>query len=323
MRGHRQLALRATIFLFLAHIAWAEEPSHRVGFLTITEAPVAENAFIDELRDRGYVVGRNLQLDFRYTHGETESIPALINELVALHPEIIVANGPPNIIAVHSSAPAIPLVFMGIGDPVAVGLVQSLAHPGGNVTGFATTVPEGFAAKQLQLLKAAVPTAQRIAILFNPTNPAHQLEKPKLPETARRLAIELLPVEASKPEQIEGAFETAHTKGADAIFIAGDPLVVRESKKVVDLANKYRLPSINPFRNLVVQGALMSYGPDPLDVVRGGAAYVDKILKGAKPAELPVTQPSRYNLVINMKTAKALGLTIPPDMVAQAAELIQ
>src|SRR5215469_11609498 len=153
MRGHRQLVLSAAIFLCFAQNAWAQELVHRVGFLAITEVPEVQNAFIDGLRERGYVVGRNLQLDFRYTQGETERIPGLINELVALHPEIIVANGPPNAIAVRNAALAIPLVFIGTSDPVAIGLVQSLAHPGGNVTGYALAVPEEFVAKQLQLLK--------------------------------------------------------------------------------------------------------------------------------------------------------------------------
>jgi putative ABC transport system substrate-binding protein len=305
------------------HNAWAQEPVHRVGFLASTEVPELQNAFIDGLRERGYVVGRNLQLDFRYTQGEAERIPALINELVSLHPEIIVASGPPNAIAVRNAAPATPVVFIGISDPVAIGLVQSLAHPGGNVTGSALAVPEQFVAKQLQLLKTVVPTARRIAVLANPTNPMHQRDLAKFPDTARRLAIELLPVEASNPEQIEEAFETAHAKGVDAIHVFGDPLVSRESQKVVDLANKYRLPSSYLFRAAVVQGGLMSYGPNPIEYWRGGAVYVDKILKGAKPGELPVAQPIRFDLTINLKTATALGLTIPPDVLAQATELIE
>jgi putative ABC transport system substrate-binding protein len=275
------------------------------------------------MRERGYVVGRNLQLDVRYTQAEAERIPTLINELVLLHPEIIVALGPPNAIAVHNAVPAIPLVFIGISDPVAVGLVESLAHPGGNVTGFASAVPEGFTAKQLQLLKAVVPTAQRIAVLINPTTQTHQRERTKLPDYARQLALELFPVEASKPEQLEAAFETAHTNGADAIHVWGDPLVGREGQKIADLAIKYRLPSMYFFRETVAQGGLMSYGPNMFENWRGSATYVDKILKGANPGELPVAQSTRYNLVINLRTEKALGLTIPPDLLAQAAELIE
>nr|UXE45998.1 hypothetical protein Hi04_10k_c5482_00044 [uncultured bacterium] len=323
MRRHRQLALITAMFLSFAHIAWAQEPVHRVGFLTGTEEPVAENAFIDELSERGYVMGRNLQLDFRHTQGEAERISVLVNELVALRPEIIVAATSSAAVAVHNAAPAIPLVFIMVSDPAGVGLVQSLSHPGGNVTGSASAVPEDFTSKELQLLKAVVPTAQRIAILVNPKNPVHQLELTKLPETARRLAIELFSVEAGKPEQLGGAFETAHAKGADAILVFGDPLVGRESQNIADLANKYRLPSMYFFSSLVKRGALMSYGPNALDQWRGGAAYVDKILKGAKPGELPVAQPTRYDLVINLKTAKALGLTVPPDVLAQASELIE
>ena len=191
------------------------------------------------------------------------------------------------------------------------------------MTGFATAFPEEFIAKQLQLLKTVVPTVQKIAVLVNSTNQIHQREQVKFPETARRLAIELFPVEASKVEQLAGAFETAHAKGANAIDVLGDPLFGSVGQRVVDLANKYRLPSMYLFRAAVVQGGLMSYGPNQLEVWRGGADYVDKILKGAKPGELPVAQATRFDLTINLKTAEALGLTVPPDVLAQAAELIE
>ena len=319
----RRLTLIVAGLIVGAVSAQAQETVHRIGFFANAEYPELEHAFLDGLRDAGYLAGRNLQIEFRYTQGEPERIPPLLTELVALHPEIIVAIGPPNAIAVRNSAPAIPLVFIAVADPVAVGLVQSLAHPGGNVTGFATLVPEDFVAKQLQLLKAAVPTASRIAILVNPTNQIHQREQTKFSETTRRLGIELFPVEARKLDQLGTAFEAAHMKRADAIHVFGDPLFNREGPRIVELAMRYRLPSSYLYRANVVQGGLIAYGSNPLDYYRGAAPYVDKILKGAKPGDLPVAQPTRFDLTINLKTARELGIPIPPDLLAQAAETIE
>jgi putative tryptophan/tyrosine transport system substrate-binding protein len=196
----------------LALFAWdaAAEPIHRLGVLAAS--PENTQALLEELRERGYVVGGNLQIEYRYSQGRNEQIPGIVAELLAFGPEVIVANGTPNAVAVHAGAPTIPLVFVAVGDPVAVGLVESLAHPSGNVTGFSTVVPEGFVGKQLQFLKALVPKALRIAVLINPTNPVHRPEFPRLPEIGRLLGVELVVVEASKPEQLETAFEAAHTR---------------------------------------------------------------------------------------------------------------
>jgi putative ABC transport system substrate-binding protein len=200
-------------------------------------------------------VGRNLQVEYRYSQSRTEQIPALAAELVAFGPEVIVAFNPQNVVAVHAAAPTIPLVFVNVADPVALGLVESLAHPGGNVTGFATLVPEGFVGKQLQLLKALVPQASRIAVLINPTNPMHRRELPKLPEFGRPLGVELVVVEASTPDQLETAFETAHTQGADAIHVFGDALTFIHLPKVVGLAARYKLPAMYLWRQSVLDGA--------------------------------------------------------------------
>ena len=288
-----------------------------------TESPEQTQALLEGLRERGYVAGRNLQIEYRYSQGRTEQIPALVAELVAFGPEVIVAAGPQNVVAVHSAAPAIPLVFVAVADPVAVGLVESLAHPGGNVTGFATLVPEGFVGKQLQFLKAIIPEATRIAVLINPTNPIHQQEKAKLPEFGRSLGAELLVVEASKPDQFETAFEAARAHGAQGIHVFGDPLVNVHSAKVVALAARYQLPAMYLNRQNVLDGGLMSYGPNTVDFRRRAGAYVDKILKGEKPGDLPVEQPTRFDLIVNLKTAAALGITIPPSILAQAEEVIE
>jgi putative ABC transport system substrate-binding protein len=300
-----------------------QQPVHRIGVLTVTENPEMMQAWLEGLRERGYVVGRNLQIKYRYSQGRTEQIPALVAELVALGPEVIVANAPPYAVAVHAAAPTVPLVFIAVADPVALGLVESLAHPGGNVTGFATLVPEGFVGKQLQFLKAILPQASRIAVLINPTTPTHRLELPRLAEIGRRLGVELIVVEASKPDQIETAFETAHTQGAEAIHVRGDPLVFTHLANVIGLAARYQLPAMYLERRYVLDGGLMSYGANQADNWRGAASYVDKILKGEKPGDLPVQQPTRYYLTVNLKTAAALGITVPPLILAQADEVIE
>jgi putative tryptophan/tyrosine transport system substrate-binding protein len=323
MRRHRALAvIAASLILFGSH-AWGQQPVHRVGVLSIAENPEVKQAWHESLRELGYVVGRNLQIEYRYSQGRSEQIPALVAELVAFGPEVILAVTTPNAVAVKTAAPTIPLVFVNVGDPVAVGLVENLAHPGGNVTGFATTVPEGFVGKQLQLLKAIVPQSSRIAVLLNPTNPVHPPELPKLPEIGRLLEVELFVVEASKPDQFETAFETAHTQGAAAIHVLGDPLFLIQRAKVVGLAARYRMPAmyLNPL--FVQDGGLMSYGPNMVGLWHRAAAYVDKILKGERPGDLPVQQPTRFDLTVNLKTAAALGVTVPPSILAQAEEVIE
>jgi putative tryptophan/tyrosine transport system substrate-binding protein len=323
MRRHRALAVIAASLVLFASQAGGQQPVHRVGVLAPEETPEMMQAWLEGLGERGYVVGRNLQIEYRYSQAQTERIPALVAELIAFGPKVIVAATTPSAVAVHGAAPTIPLVFVNVGDPVAVGLVESLAHPGGNVTGFANVVPEGFAGKQLEFLKALVPQASRIAVLINPTNPLHPRELPKLPEIGRLLGVELVVVEASKLDQFETAFQTAHAKGAEAIYVLGDPLPVIHSAKVVGLAARYQLPAmyLNP-RN-VRDGGLMSYGPNRVNFWRRAAAYVDKILKGEKPGDLPVEQPTRFDLIVNLKTAAELGITVPPSILAQADEVIE
>jgi putative ABC transport system substrate-binding protein len=323
MSPHRALAVIAASLILLTSQAGGQQPVHRIGVLSVIENPEMMQAWLEGLRERGYVVGRNLQIEYRYSQGQTERIPALVAELVAFGPEVIVALGPQNVVAVHSAAPTIPLVFIAVADPVALGLVESLAHPGGNVTGFASVVPEHFIGKQLQLLKAVVPQASRIAVLINPTSPSHPRELPKLPEFGRQLGVELVVVEASKPEQLEAAFETARMQAAEAIHVLGDPLTFRHSAKVVGLAARYQLPAMYLDRRNVLDGGLMSYGPNPLGLWRRAGIYVDKILKGERPGDLPVEQPTRFDLIVNLKTATALGITVPPAILAQAEEVIE
>jgi putative tryptophan/tyrosine transport system substrate-binding protein len=323
MRWHRALAVIAASLILFASQAGGQQPVHRVGVLANTETPEEMQAWLEGLREHGYVGGRNLQIEYRYSRAQSERIPALVAELVALGPEVIVTVGPQQTVAVHAAAPTIPLVFLFVADPVALGLVESLAHPGGNVTGFATVVPEGFTGKQLQLLKELVPQASRIAVLLNPENPMTQRFRPDLPEIGRQVGVALVVVEASQPEQLETAFETAHTQGAEAIHVWGDPLTTRHSAKVVGLAARYRLPAMYLSRPSVVDGGLISYGPDFVDFWRRAAGYVDKILKGEKPGDLPVEQPTRFDLIVNLKTAAELGITVPSSILALADEVIE
>ena len=323
MTRHRTLVVIAASLILFASQARGQQPGHRIGVLANTQDPEMTQAFVEGLRERGYVVGQNLQIEYRYSQGRTEGIPALVAELVALGPEVIVAAAPPNAVAVHATAPTIPLVFISVADPVALGLVESLARPGGNVTGFATLVSEGFAGKQLQLLKELVPRASRIAVLINPANPMHQRDQAKLSEFGRQLEVELVIVEASTPDQFETAFEAARKLGAEGIHVFGDPLTFVYSAKIVGLAARYQLPAIYLIRRNVLDGGLMSYGPNTVDFRRRAGAYVGRILNGERPGDLPVEQPTRFDLTVNLKTAAALGITVPPSILAKADEVIE
>ena len=292
-------------------------------FFEVMEVPESKAALLEGLRECGYIVGQNLQIEYRYSQAQNEKIPELVGELVAFAPEVIVAITPQNVVAVHTAAPTTPLVFISVADPVALGLTQSLAHPSGNATGFATIVPEDFTGRQLQFLKDLIPQASRIAVLANSTNPMHQRERAKLPEIARALGAELVVVEASGPDQLETAFETAHTQGAQGIHVWGDALTFRNSAKVVALAAHYRIPAIYLSRQNALDGGLISYGPNLTDFWRRAGGYVDKILKGEKPGDLPVQQPNKFDLIVNLKTAAALGITVPPSILALADEVIE
>jgi putative ABC transport system substrate-binding protein len=275
------------------------------------------------LQDRGWIVGRNLLIEYRYYQGLSERIPAPAAELAVLGLALIVVGTSEPALAVHAAAPTTPLVFASISDPVKIGLVESLAHPGGSVTGVTTSVPEGFNGKQLQLLKELVPQASRMAVLINPKNPLHERGLAELPEIGKLLDVSLVVIEASGPDQFEAAFDAAGKQGADAIQVWGDPLIVTHSAEIVALAARYRLPAGYLFRQSVLDGGLLSLGPDQAERWRCVGVYVDKILKGERPADLPVEQPTGYHLAVNLKTATALGITVPPLILSQANEVIE
>jgi len=321
-RHHSLVVIVASLILFASQ-AGTQESMHRVAVLANMWFPELLQGWLEGLREHGYVDGQNLQIEYRDFQGRADRIPALLAELIAFRPEIIVTGTSVSALAIREAAPAIPLVFVGLGDPVGLGLAESLSHPGGNATGTSGLVPERFIGKELQLLKEFVPQASRMAVLINPTMAAHRLELPKLLEFERQLGVELITVEASTPDQFEAAFETAHKQGAEAIQVLDGPLPSAHSVEVVGLAQRYRLPASYLARQYVLKGGLMSYGPSDTDKYRRAGAYIDKILKGEKPGDLPVEQPTRFQLIVNLNTAKALGVRVPPSILAQADEVIE
>ena len=264
------------------------------------------------LREKGWIEGKNLIIEYRYAQSQ-DRLPASAAELVALSPDLLLAGNPQTAVALKSATANIPIVFVGVADPVGIGLVQSLSRPGGNITGLAT-LPGDFTAKMIETLREIVPTASKIAILVNPGNAIHRLIVAELPQTARKLGVALPIVEATTAEELDIAFASAAAQHADAIIPFSDPLTVSNAPRVTALAAEHRLPALYLFRPFATNGGLISYGPDLADLFRRSGGYVDKILKGIKPSDLPVEQPTKFELVINMKTAKALGLTVPTSL---------
>ena len=274
------------------------------------------------LRERGYVEGSNLAIEWRTAEGKTERFDDLAAELVRLKVDVIVAIVPGATLAAKRSTASIPIVMVNTPDPVQLGLVVSLGRPGGNVTG-TTTLSADLSSKQLELLKEAVPRVKRIAVLWNPDNSWHPLAVKGAEAAARSLAVELQVLGARGPEEFDRAFEAMTRKGAGATLVLADPLSVFHRTRLADLAAKHRLPAMYGTRTYVEAGGLMSYWAHEADLYQRVANYVDRILKGARPADLPVEQPTKFDLIINLKTAKALGLTIPPSLLGRADELIQ
>jgi len=269
------------------------------------------------------VDGRNIVVEYRWAEGKFERLPDLAAGLARLPVEVIVAEYTQASLAAKAVTPTIPIIMVGVADPVGVGLVASLARPGGNTTGTSSMAVE-VAGKQLALLKETVPNASPVAVLWNPANHAFQTLQVKEAEVAARaLAVPLLFQGARNPDEFEGAFSAMTRERVGAAQVLADPLFYTNPRRIVDLAARSRLPAVYGARDCVDAGGLMAYGPSYTDIPRRAAFYVDRIFKGAKPADLPVEQPTKFELVINLKTAKALGLTIPPAVLARADEVIQ
>jgi putative ABC transport system substrate-binding protein len=314
------------LFSPLAAAAQQAAKVPRIGYLhpNLAASPHLE-AFRQGLRDFGYVEGRNVVIEYRDAEGKFERLPALAAELVALKVDVIVASGTLAALAAKHATSSIPIVFPTVGDPVTDGLVISLARPGGNVTGLSNLTPE-LVGKCLELLKEAIPGVSQVAILWQPTGFVERTRKDvrKGAEVAgRALGMRLQFVEARGPEDFDRAFSDIARPRASAVIVVTTAMFVQERRRLVDLAAKVRLPAVYGSRESVDAGGLISYGPNLADSFRRAATYVDKILKGAKPADLPVEQPTKFELVINLKTAKALGLTIPPALLARADHVVE
>jgi putative ABC transport system substrate-binding protein len=303
----------------------------RIGYLATNQlaafSPHPHEAFRQGLRDLGYVEGRNVVIEYREGGGKLERLPALAAELVALKVDVVVTGGgTPAALAAKQATGILPIVIIAVGDPVKSGLVTSLARPGGNVTGLSMLGTAELVGKRLELLTQAVPGVTRVAVLRHPGFVSERADKDILKATdaaARALGVRLQVVEARGPADIDKAFADMTRARAGALAVTGSPMFTTERRRLVDLAAKNRLPAVYESREDVDAGGLMSYGPNRADMFRRAATYVDKILKGAKPADLPVEQPTKFELVINLKTAKALGLTIPQSLLGRADEIIQ
>jgi putative ABC transport system substrate-binding protein len=328
-------ALR-TVGLLIALVVWllaasvssqAQQPKRvpKIGFLVpspLSTDAIFVESFRDGLRELGYREGQSIDIELRTAEGKPERLPALTAELARLKVDIIVTSGQPAIRAAMEATSTIPIVMAISGDAVGTGLVASLARPGGNLTGLSILAPE-LTGKRLQLLKETVPRISRVAVLWNPTNPDSQLNWKAAQTAGQVLGLALQSLEVRDPSGFEAAFATMKREHADGLYVLGDPLTVGNRVRIVELAVKQRMPGIYFWRQFVDAGGLMSYGPSFGDMFRRAATYVDKILKGAKPADLPVEQPTRFELVINLKTAKALRLTIPQSILVRADQVIQ
>jgi len=320
--------LVAAAVLTFGVIAEAQQPGkiYRIGLLDPTTAAGSRwEALRQELSKLGWIEGKNIAFEYRFSEGKTENLPELAAELVRLKVDLIVISGTPTALAAKNATTAIPIVMSGAADPVGLGLVASLARPGGNVTGYSTLSPE-LNTKRLEILKDAVPKLVRVGLLRRPpgANPGQDLQLKELRLAAQALKLKLEEIDTQLDATgLESAFQTAKQKQVGAIMPTAIRVFSAARKPIVELAGKYRLPAIYPNKVYVDEGGLMSYSEDVADQLRWSAGYVDKILKGAKPADLPVQQATKFELVINMKAAKQIGLTIPPRVLERANQVIR
>jgi putative tryptophan/tyrosine transport system substrate-binding protein len=326
----RTIALLITLALGLLVAPLAATARPAGGAVTIgylgNSSPSLEpdlvEAFREGLRQLGYVEGQNLIIRYVWAEGQQERYADLARELVQLQPDIILTAGTPGTLAAMHATPSIPIVTAIAGEPIAAGLVASLSRPGGNVTGLTTLAAE-LEGKRLELFKQAVPTLSRVVALLNPANPFTTIGWKATQPAAEALGLTLQPVEARGPHDLDHAFATIKEVRPDGLIIIPDRFLLTYRASIVHFMAEHRLPGMFPFRDFVQEGGLLAYGPDYTHLYRRAATYVDKILKGAKPADLPVELPTKFELLINLKTAQALSLTIPPILLFQATEVIR
>jgi len=311
----------------LSFSAQAQQPENipRIGYLEAVSpsiSAVRSEAFRQGLRELGYVEGKNIVTEYRYAEGKRDRLPALAAELVRLKVDVIVTAGASATRAAKKATSTIPIVMAQDSDPVGKGVVASLARPGGNITGLSTLAPE-ISGKQLELLKEIIPKLSRVAVLGTSTRPGNAQTLREVELAAGAFKVEVRYLDVLDPKKIETAFGAARKERADAVLVLAGRILISHRTQVVELAVKSRLPAIYPFPVYVEAGGLMSYGVRRSDLFRRAATYVDKILKGANPGELPIEQPTKFQLVINLKTAKALGITIPPSILFRADKVIK
>jgi len=297
----------------------------RVGYLfsfTQTEGRHLWEACRQGLRELGYVEGQNIVVEPRWAEGRHERLPSLAEDLVHRRVDIIVTAATPASRAAHAATRTIPIVIVAVGEPVKAGLAASLARPGGNVTGLSLLTPE-LSGKRLELLREAVPKIARVGVLKNPDNPVSAIFLEETQAAARNLGIELRSSDAQNLEQIEHAFNQAAARGDDGVIVFDDPVLWSHRAKFVELAAARKLPTMYGYRDFVDGGGLMSYGPDRPDQYRRTAIFVDKIIKGAKPADLPIERPTKFELIFNRKAARALGLEVPTSLLLRADEIVE
>jgi len=301
------------------------EKAVRIGILQSGSAASQARrieAFREALRDLGYVEGRNIILEYQFAEGKFERLPALAGELVLRNIDVFVTTGTPATLAARQASSIIPIVMANVGEAVGTGLVASLARPGGNITGTSYLFGD-LVSKRLEMLKEVLPKATEVAVLWNPTNPAHQQGLNGLDVAAGSSKIRLHLVGARDPSDFEGAFSAILVKAAHGLMVLDDGMLFHHRSQIASLALRHRLATVWGFREEVEAGGLIGYGPRLTDLDRRAAYFVDKILKGSKPTDLPVEQPTKFEMVINLKTAKALGLTVPPSLIARADEVIE
>jgi len=323
----RRLVVSASVgigLLFPSVLAYAQPAAkvHRVAILGNEQASPLWEVFRQGMRELGYVDGRNLSIEARWSEGKTDRLAALAIELVERRPDVIVASGTQAVRAAKQATTTIPIVMALSAYPDKLGLVESLARPGGNVTGLTNFGPT-VNLKLLELLKEIAPNVSRVALLWNPDSPIEPLIYRELLAAASAVGVEILPVEVRNPEDLPTAFSTIASNGAQALVALANPVNIKGRHLIADFALRNRIPSVQVVSAFVEAGGFMSYAPKWDDLFRRAATYVDRILKGAKPADLPVEQPAKFELVINLKTAKAIGLTIPPSILLRADRVVE
>jgi putative tryptophan/tyrosine transport system substrate-binding protein len=317
----------AACALITSSTSHAQPKAHvpRVGYLGTSSASLETDlvkAFREGLRDLGYVEGQNIVIDYRWAEGNYERFPDLVADLVKAKVDVILTAGTPGAFAAKRATQTIPIVMAVTGDAVATGLVASLARPGGNLTGLTTMVPD-LEGKRLEILREVLPKLATVVVLLNTSNPLTAVQWEQSKTGAKALGIQLQPVELQRPEDFKDAFARITRHRPDAITMVADRFQLAHRAQIVDFVAKTRLPAMYPYKDFVVAGGLMSYGPSYEDLFRRSATYVDKILRGARPSDLPIEQPTKFEFLVNLKTAKTLGVPIPPSLLLRADHVFE